>query len=152
MEFRAIIDLAKKRTRHAVKEQRINCIETTQRDGFPPHNRITYGVTPDYNDAKSATTLEYMHGNKQFCHRDQRINYSSECMLEVQGTRYFGLLENISTTGASIEMSGVSPKDIQYGGVCTLTTLLLSRVKYSCTILRVDSNQIALQFINPSMS
>ena len=79
---------------------------------------------------------------------DQRINYISKCLLEIRGTRYFGLLENISTTGASIEMLGISPSNIHRGDVCTLTTLLLSPVKYSCIILRADSTQIALQFVD----
>lgn len=79
---------------------------------------------------------------------DQRVNYVSECLLDVQSTSYFCLLENISSTGASLEMIGDGPKNDQCGEECKLTVLLLSPVKYSCKILRINSFKIALKFLD----
>jgi c-di-GMP-binding flagellar brake protein YcgR len=79
---------------------------------------------------------------------DQRINYVSKCLLNVQGTSYSGLLENISTTGASIKLIDDVPETVQCGNVCVLSALLLTPVKCPSKILRIDSTQIALQFIN----
>ena len=79
---------------------------------------------------------------------DPRVNYISKCLLDVQGTHYSGLLENISTTGASINMIDNVPETIQCGSVCILSAQLLTPVKCPSKILRIDSTQIALQFLN----
>ncbi len=79
---------------------------------------------------------------------DQRVNYISKCLLDVHGTIYPGILENISKTGAAIEIVETLPHTIQCGETCILSTLLLSPVKYSCKILRIDSKRIALQFLD----
>jgi len=78
---------------------------------------------------------------------DQRVNYISKCFLDIDGTSYPGLLENISTTGASVKMIDAIPQTIRCGDLCILTTLLLSPVKYSSKILRINSTHIALQFL-----
>ncbi len=59
MEFREIIELAKKRNQHTVKAQRIYCIEAIQLDETFPRNRITYDGISDYNEAESATTADH---------------------------------------------------------------------------------------------
>lgn len=79
---------------------------------------------------------------------DQRVNYISKCLLDVHGTSYSGILENISKTGALIEIIETLPQTIQCGDTCILNALLLSPVKYTCEILRIDSPRIALQFLD----
>ncbi len=78
---------------------------------------------------------------------DPRVNYISRCLLDIKGVRYFGLLENISTTGASIKMIDAVPKTIRCGSVCIMSALLLTPVTCPGKILRIDSTQIALQFL-----
>ena len=63
MEFREIIELAKKRNKHAVKAQKIYCIEAIQLNETLPGNRITYDGISDYNNAESATTTERVRGS-----------------------------------------------------------------------------------------
>ena len=78
---------------------------------------------------------------------DQRVDYVSKCLLNVHGTGYSGILENISKDGASIEIIDTLPDTVNCGDTCILNVLLLSPVKYSCKILRMDASRIALQFL-----
>jgi hypothetical protein len=83
--------------------------------------------------------------NKQ--RSDERVNFITKCRLDINGTIYDGLVDNISTTGASIEMTDSGQIDIHVGDMGTLKVLLLSPVKYLCKVVRINSNQIGLQFI-----
>ncbi len=79
---------------------------------------------------------------------DQRVSYTSNCLLDIQNTSYSGLLENISFSGASVEIIGDVPENSHCGEECVLTVLLIGAVKYPCRILRIDSSKIALKFLD----
>lgn len=79
---------------------------------------------------------------------NQRVSYTSNCLLDIQNTTYSGLLENISFTGASVDIIGDVPDDRHCGEECVLTVLLIGAVKYPCRILRIDSSKIALKFLD----
>lgn len=78
---------------------------------------------------------------------DNRVALLTKCQLEINGRKYNCLVDNISTTGAAIEMIVLDHDDIQVGEMGTLNVLLLSPVRYQCRVVRIDSNQIGVQFI-----
>ncbi len=78
---------------------------------------------------------------------DERINIITKCSLDINGTKYYGILDNISTIGASIEINTSDKINIQIGDIGTLHVLLLSTVQYLCKVVRTDSNRVGLQFI-----
>ena len=78
---------------------------------------------------------------------DNRVALLTKCQLDINGRKYNCLVDNISTTGAAIEMTVLDHDDIQVGEMGTLNVLLLSPVKYRCRVVRIDSNQIGVQFI-----
>jgi hypothetical protein len=82
--------------------------------------------------------------NKRF---DERIDYISNCILIYNDEEFTGLLNNISTTGALIEMNGPFPHGIKCEDACTLKVLLLSPVKYSCKIVHLEADHVGLQFL-----
>jgi hypothetical protein len=79
---------------------------------------------------------------------DERIEYITKCELDIKGTKHKCLLDNLSATGASVEMIPSDQNYIQEGEIGTLTVLLASPVKYLCTVARVKSTQIGLQFLD----
>ena len=78
---------------------------------------------------------------------DERVNVITKCSLDINGTKYYCILDNISTIGASIEIDASDKNNIQIGDVGTLHVLLLSTVQYLCKVVRADSNRVGLQFI-----
>jgi len=80
--------------------------------------------------------------------KDERVNVITKCSLEIKGKRYVCILDNISTTGASIELNGSDQNNIHIGDVGTLHVLLLSMVQYLCKVVRTDTNGIGLQFVD----
>lgn len=78
---------------------------------------------------------------------DERVKFTTKCQLDINGKKYNCLVDNISTTGASIEMTASEQNYIQVGEMGTLKVLLLSPVKYLCKVVRVNSNQIGLHFV-----
>jgi hypothetical protein len=79
---------------------------------------------------------------------DARVEYIIKCELDIRGTIYKCLLDNLSTTGASVEMPPSDQHDIHLGEIGTLTVLLASPVKYLCTVVRIKSTQLGLQFLD----
>jgi hypothetical protein len=67
--------------------------------------------------------------------------------LDINGSKYDGLVDNISTTGASVELAASGQIDIQVGDKGTLNVLLLSPVNYMCKVVRINSNKVGLQFV-----
>jgi PilZ domain len=78
---------------------------------------------------------------------DNRVALLTKCQLDINGRKYSCLVDNISTTGAAIEMTVLDHDDIQVGEMGTLNVLLLSPVRYRCRVVRIDSNQIGVQFV-----
>lgn len=84
-----------------------------------------------------------MHAKKR---SDERVKFTTKCQLDINGKKYNCLVDNISTTGASIELTASDLNHIQVGELGTLKVILLSPVKYLCRVVRVSSNQIGLHF------
>jgi len=78
---------------------------------------------------------------------DERVVFITKCILHIDNKKYSCLLENISTTGASIEMNSVVPSTIHVGDPCILKVLLLSPVTYSGKIVRKTADHIGVQFL-----
>ena len=79
---------------------------------------------------------------------DQRVPLITKCHLDINGKTYNCLVDNISITGASVEMTAADQNGINVGDTGTLHVLLLSPVKYLFKVARVNSNQIGLQFVD----
>ena len=79
---------------------------------------------------------------------DARVEYITKCEFDLKGIVYKCLLDNLSTTGASVEMTPSDQNYIQLGEIGTLTVLLASPVKYLCTVVRIKSTQLGLQFLD----
>lgn len=79
---------------------------------------------------------------------DARVEYITKCEFDIKGIVYKCLLDNLSTTGASVEMTPSDQDYIQLGEIGTLTVLLSSPVKYLCTVVRIKSTQLGLQFLD----
>lgn len=79
---------------------------------------------------------------------DERLTLKSECQLDINGITYDALINNISTIGAAIVIANLAQKNINVGDIGTLHVLLLSPVQYLCKIVRIDSDQIGMQFVN----
>lgn len=79
---------------------------------------------------------------------DERIEYITKCEFAIRGTIYTCLLDNLSATGASVEMVPSDQEYIISGDIGTLTVLLSPPVKYLCTVVRIKSTQVGLQFLD----
>lgn len=95
--------------------------------------------------------LNPIHSMEIFMHyikrSDERFTFISNGQMDINGTKYKCLVDNISTIGAMIKVTDSEHKHIQIGEMCTLDFLLLSPVKYLCKVVRINLNQIGLQFV-----
>lgn len=78
---------------------------------------------------------------------DERVAFKTRCLLDINGSRYACLVNNISTLGALVEVDSPQQELFQLGDLGTVNILLLSPVSYPCRIVRIDDNQIALNFL-----
>jgi len=78
---------------------------------------------------------------------EERISFKTTCVLNLKDSKYACVVDNISTTGALIELCTKDQKGIHMGDTGTLKVLLLSPVTYLCKVIRVHSNQIGLHFV-----
>ena len=85
-----------------------------------------------------------MHYKKR---SDERITFISKGQMDINGTKYNCLVDNISTIGALIEVAASEQKHILVGEMGILNTVLLSPVKFLCKVVRINLNQIGLQFV-----
>ena len=77
---------------------------------------------------------------------DSRVELLTKCQLEIKGIKYDCLVNNISTTGASVEMTTIDLDHIQVGDTGKLDVLLLSPVTYHCWVVRISSDRIGVNF------
>jgi len=77
---------------------------------------------------------------------DERVNIITRCRLDIKGTKYDGIVDNISTVGASVEINASDQNNIRIGDTGILYVLLLSTVQYLFKVVRNDTNRIGLQF------
>jgi len=78
---------------------------------------------------------------------DDRQTFDTACRLEINGTKYQCRMDNLSTAGASVEMSDDDYERIRVGETGTLTVTLLTNVEYPCKVVRIKLTHISLQFI-----
>lgn len=78
---------------------------------------------------------------------NERIAFTTKGLLDIRGSIYACLVDNISTTGVLIEVNNLDQENIRLGDIGTLSILLLSPVNYTCRVVRIDSNQIGLNFL-----
>ncbi|MBV5340058.1 MAG: PilZ domain-containing protein [Deltaproteobacteria bacterium] len=79
---------------------------------------------------------------------DDRVVFISMGMVNGNTEQVSCTLENISPAGALVRMSGPVPETIQKGDIIHLKTILLSPVELKCKVVRIDTDQIAVQFID----
>jgi hypothetical protein len=86
-----------------------------------------------------------MHYKKR---SDERFTFISKGQMDINGTKYNCLVDNISTIGALVEVTASEQKHILVGEMGILNILLLSPVKFLCKVVRTNFNQIGLQFVD----
>jgi hypothetical protein len=84
----------------------------------------------------------------QIVRSDDRQTFETKCTLDINGTKYHCQMGNLSTAGASIEITDPDYERIKIGEIGRLTVTLLTNVDYPCKIVRIKSTQISLQFID----
>lgn len=79
---------------------------------------------------------------------DQRITHVSDSLLKIRGESYHCFLENISTTGALLDLNMNIGDKFQIDDVCSLDVLLLSPVNYTCRVVHINDSKVGLKFID----
>ncbi|MHB8122135.1 MAG: PilZ domain-containing protein [Desulfuromonadaceae bacterium] len=79
---------------------------------------------------------------------DDRVVFISLGLVDGISEQVACTLENISPRGALVRMSGPVPDTIQMGDIIHLKTILLSPVEFESKVVRIDADQIAVQFID----
>lgn len=87
----------------------------------------------------------------QIVRSDDRQTFDTKCTLNINGTKYKCRMDNLSTAGASIELTDSDHGRIKIGEMGTLTVTLLTNVDYPCKVVRTESKQISLQFIDKEL-
>jgi hypothetical protein len=93
-------------------------------------------------------TAEHGEIRMQTVRSDDRQTFDTKCSLDINGTKYKCRMDNLSTAGASIEMTDSDYERIRIGEMGTLTVTLLTNVEYRCKVVRIKSTHISLQFID----
>lgn len=78
---------------------------------------------------------------------DDRIEFISMGMVDGRAGKVSCWLENISNGGALIRTSDPVPETLREGDVVHLKAILLLPVDLQCKVVRIDADQIAMQFI-----
>jgi len=79
-----------------------------------------------------------------------RILCDSLCVLNFQGNNYQGMIDNVSLSGALVRLQSSQPPGIKPGDECGLMLCSdpgVCPVRYTCKVVRIDSNYIGLEFI-----
>jgi len=79
---------------------------------------------------------------------EERVTFTTMCLLDIRGNKYHCLVGNISTAGACIEVNDSDQKCIHLGDGGSLKVLLLSPVQYQCRVVRKNINEIGLEFVD----
>ncbi|KAB0664039.1 PilZ domain-containing protein [Oryzomonas japonica] len=79
---------------------------------------------------------------------DKRFAIKTQCVLNIGGAKYRCLIDNLSTTGASIVMDGPVQEGIKVGEIGSLKALLLTAVEYRCKVVRVEGVHLGVQFLD----
>lgn len=86
-----------------------------------------------------------MQNDKRVGHR---VTSASQCLLSHCGSKYPGVLEDISISGALVSMTNSLPYVVQLGDTCDLECCgeLSFPDEYSSKVVRIDSHKVGLQF------
>lgn len=79
-----------------------------------------------------------------------RIICEAKCILNFDGSDYQGMIVNLSLSGALIELGDRISGTIQPDNMCELMFCAnpdLYPLKYTCKVIRVDSEMVGLQFL-----
>jgi len=79
-----------------------------------------------------------------------RIPCNSLCLLSYQGVDYQGMIDNVSLSGALVRLQVPAPLGIRSGDECGLMLCSdpgICPVRYSCRVIRIDSDCIGLEFV-----
>ena len=79
-----------------------------------------------------------------------RIVCEARCILHFDGSDYQGVIENISLSGALIELDDRVPDSLCPGATCEMIFCSdpnLYPVKYTCKVIRVDSAIVGIEFL-----
>lgn len=79
-----------------------------------------------------------------------RIACEAKCILYFDGFDFQGVIINLSLSGALIELNEKIPDHVRPDNMCNLmicTNPDLYPIKYTCKVIRVDSEMIGLQFL-----
>jgi hypothetical protein len=90
-----------------------------------------------------------MQRNRRY---NNRITCISKCFLYHNGSKYSGVLENISISGALVSAGDSLPYVVQVGDSCNLVYCdngVISPGEYPGTVVRLSSPKIGLQFKQP---
>ena len=79
---------------------------------------------------------------------DDRFEFISMGLVDGKTDKISCRLENISPGGALIRMIDPVPETLQKGDIVNLKAILLLPVELQCKVVRIDADQIAMQFIN----
>lgn len=80
----------------------------------------------------------------------QRINCDSKCLLYYAKSKYYGVIKNISLTGASIKLESRHPVNIHSGEICVLFLCADPQIcmcKYYSRITRVSPAGVGIEFV-----
>lgn len=80
----------------------------------------------------------------------QRVLCVSKCLLIHNGSKYVGILEDISLAGALVTTTSSLPYVIQIGDTCSLLFCgdqALCPNEYNSKVVRINSPKVGLQFI-----
>ena len=86
--------------------------------------------------------------NKRVKH--SRIVCAAKCILNYDGFDYEGVVANISLSGALIKLDNNIPSKIVPGNKCDMmlcSTMDSYPVKYTCRVIRFDSDIIGIEFL-----
>ena len=84
--------------------------------------------------------------------RVQRVSCVSKCMLFHNGSKYSGVLEDISLCGALVTMTNSLPYVVRIGDTCSLLFCDDQQYcpgEYTSTVVRISTPKVGLQFMKP---
>lgn len=80
----------------------------------------------------------------------KRASCVSKCLLFYKGSKYLGILENISLDGALVTMTSSLPYVIQLGDTCNLLFCgdqEFSPNEYNSKVVRISTPKVGLKFV-----
>jgi hypothetical protein len=86
--------------------------------------------------------------------KSDRIVCVAKCILNFDGVDFQGVIENISLSGALIKLNDNMPDSIRPGDTCDMifsSNPDVYPVKYTSTLVRLDSPLVGIEFLELNM-